>query len=486
MFGRRVIFCLLLASKSWLSPELAAQTPSADRPTPPSDARDHEVIVIGPGQEVRLGAAAGLRIEAALDGGALAPVDGRIDAPASAGDHWLAVVARDRFGVASEVSWAVLRVDTAAPVTRVRFEPEPVQASGRQILPGAARMLCEASDDVAGVRSIDCGLVGAQRQTQNERLTVELPWTGGELELAASATDRVDNRSEPQRTTVTIDTEGPVLEIEPRGAFVSGSDDVPVLGPGAELELSAADELSGVGEVVAYSVDEQPKTERDWNRSFAPGRHRARVTARDRVGNEGHAELEFVLDANGPELSWQVSAERSASTQRGEYFAPPVAVAVDAVDVHAGVDTIEWRDAAGADWQPLIESIAVGGSSVELRATDRVGNRSEHTVEWKLDTTPPMAQLVSADGERFAPGDELSVEVGEPLRIVLSDEQAGPAVPAAVSYRRRGWFRDTPFDLRDEVALPVQGRFVVLVRAQDRVGNSQTSRFFVRVRARSR
>ena len=163
------------------------------------------ILDLPAGAEIVLEAEPGLRVEAALGGGVLRPVDGPLPLPED-GVYWLAVASRDGAGNRSPVRWVRLRVDATAPELHLNLDPgiTTTQGGRRWVMPQATIRL-EARDD------------------------------GHLTELGIRAWDPLDSRTRPEEAHLSP-------EPGPRGEA-------------ARLELTLPAEAGGYLKVEAWAVD---------------------------------------------------------------------------------------------------------------------------------------------------------------------------------------------------------------------------------------
>lgn len=460
----------------------------------PAAAQGVDELVVAAGAEVPLSAPEpGGRLEVALDGGAVRPVTGAVVAP-DAGDHWLAAVFRDRAGNSSPVRWVRLRVDAEPPVVELRTEPPWAEATDGTWVAAGARAIARARDDLAGVAAVRlrCGDAVVEETATEAACALPAVASGTPLPLAASAVDRVDNRSPEVARAVLVDGRPPRVTVRATGPTARSEVGL-VLGAAARLEVSGEDGESGLAgwtrlldgaEVAGYDA-------------LTWGPHRAEPVAVDRAGNRSAAEpFYFFYDDRPPALDAQLGAGGRAEVDGVLYLRPPVEIRVTARDVPAGLAGLSWAP-PGGPWRDLAASAVASGAQVvlqgidaagartevraalrfadtdlapggELRvgAVDRVGNRTQIALRggWRLDDTPPRIALPRTE---VRAGDALELEV----------EDGGSGVAAA-----RWRVDDGEWgELTGPLSLDAPGRHRLEVAAEDRVGNRTSAVWTVRV-----
>jgi hypothetical protein len=145
----------------------------------------------------------------------------------------------------------------------------------------------------------------------------------------------------------------------------------------------------------------------------------------------------IVFDAAAPTLSTVTPAPATPDGDDG-WYVTPVTLALDAVDNFDAAPAIEFRIDDGP-WTPYTAGVAVpeGEGTVEVRATDTVGNQSPvASWDYKVDlTAPTLAPALSAARE-FTPGAADAHLAGVEYALSGQSWQAytGPVlVPAAVT-----------------------------------------------------
>lgn len=333
-------------------------------------------LVVGPGAEIPIAApAAGLAVEAVLDGGLVAPPGEPLRAPDDEGVHWLALVWRDAAGEPSPVSWTRLVVDATPPRVVLAVDPRPVSGDeGRRWIGRGAVLTARAEDDLSTVARTAVSAGGRTIETDGAEASVPVGGSGhGLLTLSGWAEDAAGNLSGEARLEVALDPWPPQGRIECEGPCVEGGPDGDhdrVIAPATRLEAHVEDPESGVARA-DLQVDGSPAGEGGWDGPWEGDSYELAIAVADRVGNAGTVgPLRVAVDRSGPLLSWETD--------------PSGGLEVRAEDRPAGVERLEWSP-DGELWLPLGGRLSArlrkrfpgAGSEVLLRATDRVGNRTE-------------------------------------------------------------------------------------------------------------
>ncbi len=406
-----LLFCLPVI---WTASELLGEEP----PT--------ELIVRSGGDLRLLPPASGLRVEAALDGGLMQPIDGVLTVPEGAGEHWLTMISRDALGNVSPMRWVLVRLDDQAPSLELELRPEPVvDAAGRQWVPSGVKVVARAEDAVAGVTSLHLEGGGAVVEEAGELAELELTGSG-DVEVLSWAIDRVEQRSEDVRRVLSIDATPPSGDILFTGPQAVSSAPGPptVIAPATRARAELHDGESGVAGWTAF-IDGEQVVSTAWDGPWPAGPHRLSARAVDRVGNIGQVgPIELVVDGQAPSVSWQLLNQGFAGSDGVTYYLPPMAVDVTAEDAVAGLDRIE-VSSDGQVFEPWSRGRTFSGEKLLVRAVDRVGNEELQEITWRLDLEPPEILLRTADGRLRDPGSTLILARGEEIHVEAVDRLSG-------------------------------------------------------------
>lgn len=437
-----------------------------------------------PGATLRLAAPEpGAVTLAAVDGGALRPVDGTLTAP-TAGDHWLVTAGLDRAGNRSELRWLRLRIDDAPPEIELLAEPTPVEVDGRAWVAPGTMVRAAARDALAGVARLDLRLGEAHVGDQTTELTprdvarfeIAVPDPDSvdtALEARADAADRVGHVAPTRTLALHVDGTPPTGEIVLRGPWVEG-DGYRIVSPTTRLEAVLDDVGSGLSEAGrAPRLDGEVVEGGAWPelRTLIDGRpHRAEIDVRDRVGNTARlGPLDVLVDAEGPLIRWRLEEEGAENDDGERFYDSPVTLVAVPEDDHSGVAAMERRE--GEDWIAMPESgrLGVRGPGLLMRARDRVGNIREQRVLWRIDHEPPELHLLDAKGNPI-PDKEIVLRPGDVLSIDVDDRGCGVA---DAFYRLDGGPR---LEIPKLLTFPDRrGSVRLRVEAVDRLGHRSTA-----------
>jgi hypothetical protein len=267
---------------------------------------------------------------------------------------------------------------------------------------------------------------------------------------------------------------GPTLQISAEGTLLR---DGRTYG-GGDLRLSLrGEDPSGLGKELHLLLDWQPvtsPTDIDW----PPVDREVKVVGRgdDALGNRAESDpLVLTLDRTPPTL-----AARRASPQAGipaDIVAPGEPITLLLEDTGVGLASLELDarthalDASGAQTMTMPMPAT---TAYVLR--DQLGNAASRSLTLRVDDAPPRLMLVS-DGVAQAAGDSTTLPRSERLDVVAEDPLSGVAracVELSIWYDE---CRPLPLSL---VGID-PGRYRVVFRASDRLGNKASERFEIEV-----
>lgn len=184
----------------------------------------------------------------------------------------------------------------------------------------------------------------------------------------------------------------------------------------------------------------------------AEGEHTLRVYAEDMAGNVAEKSLTFTIDKTPPEVT-------IGGVEAGGFYNHEVLPVVEVADAHPG-DLNLTLD--GAPYQADTPIAAEGIHRFEATATDRAGNSATASVEFTIDTTPPVITIAYPENELTTRDRSIRIEgTTEAIAAVLLDSGALSA-SALADLDGRFRFADVPL---------VIGRNAIALTATDRAGN---------------
>ncbi len=473
----RVLTHLCWILTVWTASDAAGQPPGSPDSSPAETASE---LIVQPGEAVQwTDTRSDWQILAAIDGGVLRTFTGPLIAPTS-GDHWLAMASRDALGTWSAIAWTRLRVDAEPPQVELAADPAPVLVAPDQAWVKAGTLVvAQAHDAVSGVAQLTLKAADQQVEQAGDRVSLRLGERAGEVSARAWAVDRVGQRSADATLVLRIDPDPPEGEIVPQGPYVPAEEGVTwVLAPTTHLEPHWRDAGSGVAAWSAW-IDEQEVAPTAWQGPWPAGPHSVAAAVRDRVGNVGRiGPLRVIVDAAGPQISWQVTSPGVQGDDGVTYYVPPVNVEIRAQDEVAGVALVT-SATDGTHFTPFAGQREVAGEELVIRAQDRVDNWTEERATWQLDRDPPTIRVLAPDGQAIPVGARHTLQQGDSLTVAAEDPRSGVA---QATYCLKG----PPCRVLPRViTMSEAGEFLLEISAQDRAGHSVVERWTITVLHRS-
>ncbi|MEM9303519.1 MAG: hypothetical protein AAGE01_15485 [Pseudomonadota bacterium] len=280
----------------------------------------------------------------------------------------------------------------------------------------------------------------------------DLRWT-----LDASETPR------PESSQLVVDSAPPSVTWELTGPAQNGADGRTIVHPDTRFTPVVEDPAGAI--IERRLVDGDPVSA--WPAPLPDRVRTLTVHAADTLGNERQSDKSILVDGKGPEVSYRLLTELEGAPG---YSSRPAKLAVTAVDdlTQARLLVAENTACSTRSSCELISDEA----GVTLRAEDALGNRTELAVAWLYDEVPPEVSLSYA-GRAIPPGELIVLSVGEAVGFELSD--AGVGVRSAVYRYNDIDEKPVPSTLR----FLTKGRYLLLVRSEDLIGNTGESRWTI-------
>ncbi len=309
------------------------------------------------------------------------------------GENRLLLIASDAAGNRGTLSIGIT-LDTQPPTLTI-ITPEP----GRFTSDTTPTIDLEMADDAE--------LASLAFQINGEPLAVDcqpnaggasclpgMPLADGGYDMTVTVDDAAGNRSEPARTTFTIDTVAPRITLTaPAENTLTNRGTVTVSGQLSEPALLT---LNGQ----PLTTDDQYGFQADY--SLVEGKNALTLLATDRAGNITSADRTVFLDTQKPVLTYTAPA---AGAVVGDP-APVITLTFDgdadlatlSVSVNGDSDGVLCETVvAAARCQPR-QPLADGSVQVLAHITDAAGNVSDPaTLEFTVDTTPPSITLIQPE-----------------------------------------------------------------------------------------
>ena len=440
--------------------------------TPQTDSQPLEDVYVLPGEVLTFEQEEdGAVIEACLNSGILSPMENML-AP-DGGVHTLTLVSRDQAGNVSAPKLYRLRVDGEPPELVLTWDPEPfVDEQGQAWLPGSAQLLVRSRDSGSGLEHIDCQVNDMHYQADEGELVVTLP-RSGPVRVMVTAVDKLGNRSSVVERSMIADALPPRGEIrftgvqaEHKGQLITAAE--------VGLQTVKEDLESGLANW-EYTLDDHLVEGQKWPESLAEGTYSAASRITDRVGNSTTLPARsFQVDRSPPRIEWEIQGDYVENDNQERFYRPPVSLRASGMDAVFGACdlTYSWN---GNDWRPLTETLVFQQQSVLLRARDGVGNEQTVTARWQRDQQSPVITLQDQGRQVLPPGERVTIYQGDPLFPSATDEGCGVE---KMEYRIYDLYYHR---LPQEFRFDVTGRFRLIIRAEDRLGNQTKYHWPLRV-----
>ncbi len=222
----------------------------------------------------------------------------------------------------------------------------------------------------------------------------------GRHEILVSATDQAGHRAQAS-TWFIIDTVPPEVRIDsPSDGTISNSSEI-------EVYWNASDSETWVVETTLYLDGEPVACSSPCILELGDGEHSISVEAVDAAGNRAEVSITVLVDTTPPRIE-------VLGVDEGSFLASSE-VSLRVVVEESGEYETEYR-VDGGMWEPLIDgqidlSLAEGHHRIEVRAVDWAGNVGISGVEFTVDLTPPVAEILSPANGKFYSSNVISLEV---------------------------------------------------------------------------
>ncbi|MEF8874798.1 MAG: S8 family serine peptidase, partial [Candidatus Thermoplasmatota archaeon] len=372
------------------------------------------------------------------------------------GGHSVDVRATDITGYESTDNVSFI-VDTAPPNVVIDSPQE-----GDTFTVGEVNVEWSGEDETTGIDYYEVRLDGGIWENVGEIESHTFDGLNdGDHTVKVRATDMADN-SETTEVGFTVDTTPPPIAISaPEEGDTFNVSQV-------NVEWSGEDETTGidyyevrldggiwenVGEIESHTFD-----------GLNDGDHTVKVRATDMADNSETTEVGFTVDTTPPDIDIDSPQEEKIYDKR------TVTIEWSGEDETTSIDQYEVRlkggiwEEVGEDESHTFEGLGDGDYTVEVRATDELGNRELSSVDFTVDTTPPQLNIISPEP------DEIMNETS-----VTLEWEATPEGTEIVSYDVNidggGWVSADSESNHTFESL-VDGDHTVEVRAWDKAGNN--------------
>lgn len=307
----------------------------------------------------------------------------RLEIPGNQFIRWVDYVSKDEIMLQ-------FFADGDPPVSKVSLINAPVYSAGKETYFGfGLECSLESSDNISGVAEIYVSINNEPFNLYSKIIPIE---TEGNFAVSHYSVDNVGYAEKPKSVNFTVDLTPPESEYEIVGNFSEN-----ILPPGAKIELSANDNLSGV-KTIKYNFDSQDSFYDYAGKNLSleklsDGNHTLYYYGVDNVDNrETIQTYSFYLDKISPLMEISVEGDLY-STKEGDFISPRSKLVLSASDNEIGVNYIEYAINDG-DFikyeKPFAAPPKSGGFTVAFRAADKLNNLSPNqTKSYIMDFEPP-------------------------------------------------------------------------------------------------
>ncbi|MDW7694397.1 hypothetical protein R9C00_06580 [Flammeovirgaceae bacterium SG7u.111] len=365
-------------------------------------------------------------------------------------------------------------VDGEAPITTHVFTGAPSFKTDTLTFFGKGlKLALSSTDNLAGLKGI---FYRIDWQSYFEYSDSILLSSHGEHQVLFYAADRVGNVEQLKDIHFFVDTLPPSTFYSPEGIHLENT-----FSPNAKISLNATDDGAGIKSIQYAFNENASKTYTNLLSltSFPDGQHQLHYSSTDKVKNrEIQKTYDFYLDKIPPYVVYKVVGKKFLGNQL--YAAPGAKIKLNAVDNHAGVDSIFYSIDGGkaSTYTEMFELAQLSGAhQISYYATDKVGNTSKANSE-KLgiffDDQPPVLSPRFA-GKTFNSRDTLFIKENTELILNVEDKASGVKKSSFLLDKGVQTSYESPIKVKEE------GFHQIVFLATDQVGNqsSDTISFFV-------
>jgi hypothetical protein len=278
-------------------------------------------------------------------------------------------------------------LDKTAPIMSADVLGDKFLVGDRVYFSGRTKLKLTAIDNKSGVKQVMYSLNNESENQYTEPFY--LPSRSGIHTVKFRALDNTNNSVkddfEHSIGVIYVDLTGPALSHAFQGARFSKGDTI-YIGPTSTIAISGTDPEAGLKKVT-YSLD-QNSTEVPFQKPFSvaeKGFHKISYYGYDNVNNRNAREAFFVVDTDGPEVSFQFSAPANAAGKYPSY----TTIYLSAADVEVGASDIRFSVNGGKE-MPYISPIRGFAKNkvytIKATAVDYLGNKKSSVLKFSTDT----------------------------------------------------------------------------------------------------
>lgn len=269
-------------------------------------------------------------------------------------------------------------VDKTPPVTQLKPNDAPVYVSGnRRYISNALEFSLIATDAISGVAAVMVSEDENKYQagkTVFRNFTSERPYS-----VKYYAIDKVGNREKEKEFEFIIDATAPKSQHKLLKNFAGTS-----LAPETVIELSATDNLSGVG-AIKFRFDNRPETDYKSNIKLGDipgledGPHVLYYRSIDRVQNkEAERQFAFKIDSKKPEIQLEFAGRTYSREEKRIFTAEGATLVFKNPDPRKELRQI-WFSKGGAERETFKTAVPLDGTAaytIQYGAEDILGNQT--------------------------------------------------------------------------------------------------------------
>lgn len=323
-----------------------------------------------------------------VDDGEYKPYTGTIPVGSlSEGEHTLTYRAIDNIGNKEDLQEFTFYIDKRPPMVSMEIIGDKYVINGKEYSSGRTRIKLTAIDNKAGVKEVWYSVNGAPYQLYSSPFY--LTGKAGNRTIKYYAVDKVNNKnvnadgSNQNIGTPYLDLTGPRLAHRYSGPQFLSSDTM-FISPKTKINLSAADDESGV-QKISYKINDGEET--DYNEPVKvadEGYHEITQYGYDNVNNSNRQQFYFMLDAQGPEIITNYSVSPVGNEADGSLIYPrQVELYLAATDAKVGSSKIVYSINGSVEkvYASPIKGFEAGKKyEVKITAYDYLENSNTQTI----------------------------------------------------------------------------------------------------------
>jgi|GEM_PF-2163113 len=283
----------------------------------------------------------------------------------------------------------------------------------------------------------------------------------GEL-MTQTVTLEAAQTASPEQT-IRVDAEGP--EIEVKWHRVSQEGDQVVIGPNSSLSYH----IEG-GQLTQIKVDDVARTPTQQRIDFDQPAAHVSLVAEDEFGNPSQWQQTLAADFTAPDINW--SLQPPAIEHDGQWLSGGQSIAKLTTDDN--LTTVQWTLNDQPVTLPQDGQLTVNHSDV-IGVQDTLGNRSQQTLSWQVDNTPPEL-MVTVDGDTTAADGVVQLSTNQIMKLHTIDQ--GMGVKNQTYLGKRKQWKPLPKSFK----FLNKGRYKIKISSVDHAGNELEQTLSIKVK----